>query len=88
MSITKAQAEVTVILENMLLKKRITYVILVAFCIVLVVFVLLISGVIKSTWQQQAITATLDGILGYTMYPLVKHFFPALDKAKKIENKN
>jgi len=84
---TKAQAEVLEILNNMRLKMWVTKSILVAFFIVLLFLFLMIAGVIESDWQSKLILGALDGILGYTMYPLVNHFFPSLKRAKDIEEK-
>jgi uncharacterized membrane protein len=82
---TKAQAEISVILDNMRMKILVTKSILVGFFIVLVFLLLMIAGVIKSDWQSKTILGALDAILGYTMYPLVTHFFPALKQAKEAE---
>jgi len=83
--VTKAQAEVLEILSNMRLKKSVTYSILIAFFIVLGFLLLLIAGVIDSDWQSKVILGALDAILGYTMYPLVNHFFPSRRRAQEAE---
>jgi hypothetical protein len=86
--ITQNQAKVAVILENMRLKKIVTISLLVAFFIILVFLLLMMAGVIPSAWESQAILGAVESILGYTMYPLVKHFFPSFISAKESEDNN
>jgi len=79
------QAEIAVILGNMRLKTAVTYSLLVSFFIILIFLLLMMTGCIPSKWESQAILASLETVLGYTMYPLVRHFFPSL---KAAEDKN
>lgn len=84
MAITKAQAEVLVILENMKMKKVVMYCIIVAFFLLLIFFILLFTC-IQSHWSDKVIVGSVDSILAGTMYPLVNHFFPAFKVAKDNE---
>jgi len=68
-------------INNMRLKVAVTISILVAF------FIVLIFVCTAKTWEDRAVFGVLDGILGGTMYPLTKHFFPALKDTIAAEKK-
>lgn len=86
-NVTKSQAEVFVILENMRMKVIVTWCVIVAFFVILI-FLFLLFTLIKSTWQDKAVVAALDAILGGTMYPLVAHYLPSKNKATELEKNN
>lgn len=73
--INKSQAKTAVVMDNMHLKKIVTYSLLVSFFLILICLLLMMTGCIPSKWESQAILASLELILVYTINPLVKHFF-------------
>lgn len=83
---TDDQVKIHVELINLSMKVLVTKCVLFAFFAILVFLFLLITF-IKSTWQDKTIVAALDGILSYTMYPLVTHYLPALKEAKATEKR-
>jgi hypothetical protein len=66
--------------NNMRLKIAVTIVILLAFITVLVFLCTATSS------TDKIIFAAFDTLLAGTMYPLTKHFFPALKETIKEEN--
>lgn len=81
MELSDDNIKVYQIIINMRLK------ILVTICILVGFFVVLIFVCCAKTWQDRSVFGVLDAILGYTMYPLTKHFFPALKESKASENR-
>ncbi len=67
---------------NIILKVVVAISILVAF------FIILSKLIGDQPWQDKTIYGIVDSILGYTMYPLTKHFFPALSETIKAEKSN
>jgi hypothetical protein len=57
--------------------------ILIAICILIGFFISLVFMCKADSWQDRAVFGALDGVLAYTMYPLTKHFFPALKESKQ-----
>ena len=80
--INEDQIEVYKAVMNMRLKSLVTICILIGF------FVILVFVCIAGNWQDRTVFAALDGILGYTMVPLVKHFFPAVVEAQNAEKRS
>ena len=70
MAITIDQVNVAQAITNILLK------VIVALCILVAFFIVLYNVCSAVGWENKAVFGALDGILGYTMYPLTKHFFP------------
>ena len=85
-TLTPEQIQIYSTIKNMQLKEIVMWVIIAGFSVVLIALIIQIFFV-KTDWPSKAITATLDGVLGGTMYPLVNHFFPASKKAEEIEKK-
>lgn len=85
-NLTEDQAEVHAILTNIRMKILVTRCVLVAFFAILV-FLFLLIVCIKSTWQDKTIIGVIEAVLSYTMYPLVKHYLPAVATAKAAEKR-
>ena len=85
--ITKSQAEVIVILNNMRMKTLVTRCVLVAF-FGLVVFLICLFTFMDSKIEDKIIIGVIDSILAATMYPLVAHYLPARKEAKAAEERN
>ena len=60
--------------SNIEVKRWLAKVFAACFVITLGVFIYLI--IIESPFENIAILGAVDGILGYSVYPLVKHYFP------------
>jgi len=81
--INKSQAQTAIVMDNMFLKKIVTYSLLLSFFLILFCLLLMMTGCIPSKWESQAILGTLELILVYTIHPLVKHFFPSQAASKR-----
>ncbi|MGB8194941.1 MAG: hypothetical protein WCF67_23600 [Chitinophagaceae bacterium] len=81
MAITEDQLKVYEVLTNLALKVVVTICILIAF------FIILRFVISAKTWEDRAVFAALDGILGGTMFVLVRHFFPAIKMATNAEKR-
>lgn len=80
-NITKDQADVIVILENMRMKVLVTKCVLIAFFIIMA-FMILLFTCIKTSWVEKTVVGVIEAILGGTMYPLVSHYLPSLANTK------
>ena len=76
---TEDQAKVLMILINISLK------VVVAICILVGFFIVLYQICTATETTDKLIFSALDSVLGFTMYPLTKHFFPAIKEANKPE---
>jgi hypothetical protein len=83
---TLTGAKIHSLLTNLRMKVIVTKCVLVAFFIILAFFMCLFLF-IKSSWQDKAIVGVLEGILSYTMYPLVTHYLPAKKEAEIAEKR-
>ncbi len=84
---TTTGAKIDGILKYNRMKVLVTRCIVIAFFIVLALFIALITGLIKSEWQTKVTVGVLEGVLTRTMYPLVKHYLPAKKEADAAEER-
>ena len=60
---------------------------LVTICILIGFFIILFFVCCAKTLADRAVFAALDSILAGTMYPMTKHFFPAIKEAMAAEKR-
>lgn len=82
MEISEDQVTVFSGLENIKLKILIVKVYL-GILIALTIVLILLMTCIKSVWQDKAILAAVEIVLGYTIKPMTSHFFPPYLKGAK-----
>jgi len=79
---TEEQVRIYAAMRNMLLKERVTYVLLTIFC--LAFLFMIYSFCVNLGTDTKIIIASFDAILSPTVYLMCKHFFSAKRSAKEL----
>jgi hypothetical protein len=79
---TEEQARIYAAMRNMLLKERVTYVLLTVFCAAFIFMIYSFCADLKT--ENKIIIAGFDALLSPTVYLMCKHFFMAKRGAKEL----